>query len=162
MATVTWTLGADGNWSTTSNWTPSHIPGTGDVAVLTSATAHTVTHDSGADTISSLLATNDTLTVSGGSLSITKTATFGAGLSETDGVLSFGGNASVAGPFQQTGGILTIASAITLTLSGSASLANASISGPGTLATTGATSVIWTSYLDGSMACVNSGKGNRA
>ncbi len=76
----------------------------------------------------------------------------GGTLSDIAGVIS--------GAAALDGGPVTIAAAKTLTLAGATTLNNASINGPGTLVTTGATSITGTSFLDGSLVWSNSGTGS--
>src|ERR1700733_16152618 len=105
MATISWKNNTDGIWATPADWSTGVLPGSADTAVLSSATAHTVTHDATTnDTITSLIATTDMLAMTGGSLTIKSAATLGAGLNENNGVLTFDGASTVAGLFSFTGG----------------------------------------------------------
>jgi filamentous hemagglutinin family protein len=86
-ASVAWTSGASGNWSTASNWAGGAIPDGANVAAVTIPSGVTVTYDSGAGTT-----TLNTLTSSGGNLTI------------AGGTLSATGAVSVAGIFTMSGG----------------------------------------------------------
>jgi hypothetical protein len=43
MTTISWTAGASGAWSDTSNWPPAAVPGSGDDALIDAAGAYQVT-----------------------------------------------------------------------------------------------------------------------
>jgi collagen type I/II/III/V/XI/XXIV/XXVII alpha len=43
MTTISWTAGASGAWSDTSNWSPAAVPGSGDDALIDAAGAYQVT-----------------------------------------------------------------------------------------------------------------------
>jgi hypothetical protein len=158
MATISWKNNADGTWATAADWSTGVLPGAADTAVLSSASAHTVTHDATTnDTITSLIATSDTLAMTGGSLTIKSTATLGAGLTENNGVLTFDGASTIAGRFSFTGGTVIAGSGATLTATGPVVLAGGVIEGPGKFATTGSTSITAASFLDVSLGWINSG-----
>src|SRR5580658_9047866 len=70
-ATVTWVAG-NGDWSVSANWSTGALPGAGDDAVIPAGTAITVTHSTGADTISSLTS-QQAFVLSGGSLTVSNT-----------------------------------------------------------------------------------------
>jgi hypothetical protein len=64
--TVTWTLGANGDWDVAANWSSNpNLPGSADT--VQNNTTSTITHDSGNDTINSFLSTGAFI-LSGGSL----------------------------------------------------------------------------------------------
>jgi len=112
---VVWNNAADGSWSATDNWTPAHVPGATDTAIITNTGTYTVTLDADA-TIGGLVlgTTNTTGTqtffINGNTLSLGGTATVGAGgsLQLTGGTLH--GDTTGAGGF--ISGTLTCANGV--------------------------------------------------
>src|SRR6185437_11443987 len=45
LATLTWTGGTDGNWSTAANWDTATVPTTGDALVFPAGAAHLANTD---------------------------------------------------------------------------------------------------------------------
>ena len=112
------------------------------------------------DTVLSLTIGNDVLALAGGSLSILTSASFAAGLQVTNGTISFEMASTVAGPFSQTSGLVAIAQGATLTLAGTAQFGpygTGDIDGPGTLATTGTTTLDENVYSGEGLTWSNSG-----
>jgi hypothetical protein len=80
MATISWTTGAAGAWSSASNWSPAQVPGSGDDALIAGsgtyqvtvagATVHSVTlDDPGATLLSAGMVTiEDRLNLNAGTL----------------------------------------------------------------------------------------------
>ena len=101
MATsVTWTANADGNWDTAANWSTGTVPDSTDNVTISTSSFHTITHDTGADTVNQLTVGNDLFALGGGSLNVLTTASFADGFHQSGGVFS-------AGVVAVHGGVLT-------------------------------------------------------
>jgi hypothetical protein len=164
MATDTWKVNSDGNWSTAADWSRGVIPQAGDSVVISTTKLHTITYDSASPSVSvaSLTVGDDNLDVSGGgTLSITSSASFGHLLEVNAGTLNFNSvNASIAS-FEQTGG--TIGGTGTLTVSGAATFsgaADAVETGTGTTLLKGVTSDSGVIFLEGGRVLENAGTFN--
>jgi RHS repeat-associated protein len=109
---VTWINPNGGNWDVGSNWSTGSAPGAGDVAVINTTSAATITIQAG-DTIQVQGVTtgsNDTLSVTGGSLTVTA------------------GSSTLSGALTMTGGSLTASgSGVNLTANGSTNVSGASL-----------------------------------
>jgi hypothetical protein len=90
-ATITWVNSGSGNWDVGSNWSTGTVPGGNDTAVINSATAVTVTVQSG-DSIEVESVTTggtDALSITGGSFTVTTGPSVLSGsLSMTGGTLT--------------------------------------------------------------------------
>jgi filamentous hemagglutinin family protein len=107
LASVTWTGGASGNWSTASNWAGGAIPDYSNVAAVTIPAGVTVTYDSGVPGATKL----SSLTSSGN-------------LIMTAGKLDIAGSMSTAG-FEQTGGKIDVGGSLSIqAASGGVALGN--------------------------------------
>ena len=158
MANISWSSDADGNWSQSSNWSGGVLPGSSDNVTIDTVALHTITHDTGNDKIASLDVGNDGVVVTGGTLSVLAGAVFNASLSLENGYLSAGDVSLVDGSFDQASGTLAVSTGATLTLAGKAEFVygTGDIDGPGTLSTTGTTSVDEVVYIGGGLHWDNS------
>ena len=101
MATsVTWTVNADGDWATSANWSTGTVPDSTDNVTISTSSFHTITHDTGNDTINQLTVGNDLFVLSSGSLNVLTTASFADGFHQSGGTFS-------AGVVAVHGGVLT-------------------------------------------------------
>jgi hypothetical protein len=66
---VRWLNPAGGDWGVAANWSTGHLPGPGDVAIL-DIPGVTVTHSTGTDAVSDLVASNGTFVFAGGTLDV--------------------------------------------------------------------------------------------
>lgn len=117
-ALVNWVPAADGDWDGATNWSSNPgLPGaTDDVTISTGgATLYTVTHDSGTDTVNSLL-TDETLSVTGGSLTVTGSyiSTTQTNILGGTGTLRLNGASSMTSLALGPGGTLTGAGTVTV------------------------------------------------
>jgi hypothetical protein len=176
MTTYSWTGGND-DWGTPTDWTPGGPPNdpTAD-AVIAPAGNDTITIAAGESFLidsltfdpasSTTLALNGTLTlggtqaamtVSSGSVEIAGTLVGGT-LTLRGGLLDGIGNGLISSVFLSEGGTLAIASGETLTLAGAATWdGGMRIDGPGTLVTSGTTTIDATPDLDGGLVWENAG-----
>jgi hypothetical protein len=110
-STVFWDNPNGGNWDTATNWSSGSVPGSGDIAVINTAAAATITiHAGDSESVLSLTtASNDALSITGGSLTLAA-------------------NSTLNGPLEMTGGSLTgTGSGITVTGTGPTSISAASL-----------------------------------
>jgi hypothetical protein len=136
MTTDTWSVDADGFWSTAGDWSENHIPLTGEDVAIATSDPHKVTFDVASSSINSLAVGDDTLIVASGALTIAGAASFGGLLQITGGTLDFAAAATTIGPYQQTGGALDIQSG-TLSFDGADDSFAGTVEGAGTLAIVG-------------------------
>ena len=162
MATDTWKVNSDGNWSTAADWSRGVIPQAGDSVVINTTKLDTITYDSGSPSasVASLTVGDDNFDVndSGAALSITTSAGFGALLEVDAGVLNFNSVSASTASFDQTGG--TIEGTGTLTVSGAATFGGSSVDqaeGAGTTLLDGATTDAGAISLDGGYVLANAG-----
>lgn len=158
QSTIHWNQNADGDWATKADWTPHRLPTSTDDVSIDTASLHTVTHSTGADTVNTLTVGNDDFVVSGGSLAINSTSRFANLLAVSGGTLAFGGNATAAS-FTQSGG--TVSGSNTLTVTGAANFTSFSMleTGPGTTLLKGVSRVPFRGALslDGGRVLENQG-----
>lgn len=114
-ATITWTAGS-GDWGVAANWNSNAVPGPGDIALIPSGPAITVTHSSNYDTIQSVQCSQN-LVLTGGTLTVTA------------------GSSTVSGSLAVNNGSTLEASGASLTCSGSATAddGNFYVSGGGSI-----------------------------
>ncbi len=156
-ATVHWIRPTSGTWATAANWDSNAVPGAGDDVVIDVPGNITITHDTGTDTVQSLvsrqnliLSGTSTLTItgsfmqsSGRSLTVRDTAhlTVNGAATTTGADLTAGGGAiTLNGTATMTGGNLTAPGGI-ITFAGAATVAgiNLSAQNGGTISLPGAT-----------------------
>ena len=102
-SSIIWNVDADGDWSTTSNWSPAQLPSATDDVGIDTTDFHTVTYSAGASTVHSLTVGNDAFAITGGSLDISAGASFSHALGISGGSLSLAGTTTVDGVFTNTG-----------------------------------------------------------
>jgi hypothetical protein len=117
LASVAWSGGATGNWSSAANWAGGAVPDGANVAAVTIAAGKTVTYDSG---------------VTG-----TTTLTNSGGLAMAAGTLSLGGNSSISA-FSMSGGTLNVTAGTTTLTNAAITAGTLGLSGTGTLNMAGA------------------------
>jgi hypothetical protein len=127
---VSWTNGAGGDWATAANWSTGQVPNSNDAVTINTASLQTITYSTGNDTIYSLSVGNDIFDMSGGSLDILKNAGFSHGFIQTGGTFE-GGLVTIAGSGTLTGG--SSEGATTLSITGTAALANYTLGGSSAL-----------------------------
>jgi len=176
MTTHHWKSAVSGRWTTAADWSPA--------GPVDAATADAVIAVAGSYTVSIVAGTSillDSLTFApgtGGTLAIGGTLTLGGTLAEmtqASGVLTLagtiaGGTMTLNGGILQdsgadvigaaailAGGSVEIGSGGTLTLSAAVAWRHADIAGPGTLATTGTTTIGSPVHVDGGLYWLNSG-----
>jgi len=90
---VNWINPSGGNWDAGSNWSTGSVPGSGDSAVINTASAATITIQSGdSESVLGLTtASNDTLSITGGSLTVAASSTLSGPLAMTAGSLTASG-----------------------------------------------------------------------
>jgi hypothetical protein len=156
-STVHWIRPTSGTWATAANWDSNAVPGAGDDVVIDVPGNITITHDTGTDTIQSLvsrqnLIVSDTsaLTITGSftqsssrNLNVRDTAqlTVNGAATATGADLTAGGGAiTLSGTTTITGGNLT-APGGTITLAGAATIAGTNLlaQNGGTISLPGAT-----------------------
>ena len=171
-----WKNAVSGDWATAAGWTPAGPPNAANAdATIAVAGAYTVTIAAAesflvdsltfAPTGAAVLALNGTLTLGGAQAAMTESSgtvklagtIAGGTFNLSGGALSDIGAGVISSAAVLAGGSVTIAAAKTLTLSGATTLSNVLITGPGTLATTGATSITAQTFLDGSLVWNNTG-----
>jgi hypothetical protein len=86
---IFWTLGANGDFATASNWTPATVPGPADDAIIIGLPANYTVTSSADETIDTLIIANAALLVSGGTFTTTNGG-FNAGTIIVDGALDVG------------------------------------------------------------------------
>jgi len=110
--TVTWINPNSGNWDVAANWSSGAVPSSGQYVVINTASAATITIQSGDSELVSSLETsaNDTLSITGGSLTVTV------------------GTSTLSGPLAMTGGSLVAnGSGASFTVSGTTTVATANL-----------------------------------
>ncbi len=132
---VSWTVNADGDFDTAANWSTGAVPNSADVVTIATSTFHTITHNSGADTVDKLTVGNDLFELNGGSLNVLTAASFADGFEQTGGVLSAATVALHKGTL--TGGSVTGTTVITE--AGTAVIGNYTIGGSATFTDTAVT-----------------------
>ena len=148
MSAISWKYNTDGVWSNAANWSGGVVPGATDDVTLATLSAHTITYASGSTQIHSLTATTDSLNITGGTLGILATASFAKQLEVSGGTLSLlGTSETVSGTLAAVSGQILLAAGNVLTVSGASNIDSAtgntgpSLDGPGTLSTTGTTTI---------------------
>ena len=157
----------------------------GSTLALSNAGVMSKTGGTGVSNITTAITNSGTLTATSGTLELDAGGTLGGTVTETttgavtlgNGVFALTGTVNGAGTLTVDpaatlaittvseaianavvlDGIVTVATGKTLTLSGPTTWASATIAGPGTLATTGATSITATPFLDGNLVWNNTG-----
>jgi hypothetical protein len=133
LASVAWTGGASGNWSTASNWAGGAMPDLSNVAAVTIPKGDTVTYDTGMAALGTTKLT--TLSDSGN-------------LVMAAGTLNTTGNLSTAG-FYQTGGTLDVGGSLTIqSTSGGVTLGNITAGSLNVISTAGAISQLDSTAVD--------------
>ncbi len=171
-----WKSAVSADWATAADWTPAGPPNAANADATIAVTgAYTVTIGAAESFVvdsltfdpatSGVLALNGKLTLGGtlaamnmssGTVNLAGTIAGGA-LTLTGGLLSDTGTGFISSAAFLNGGTVAVASGKTLTLSGGETLNGVQIDGPGTLTTTGATSITGQSNLDGSLVWNNIG-----
>ncbi len=101
--TVNWVPNASGNWSNGANWSTGSVPGPGDNACVDVPADITVTHDSGDDSVATLVSAEN-LVLSGGSLSLAGPSFVYRSFTHGFGTLAGAGSLTVRGLFTWSGG----------------------------------------------------------
>ncbi|MGA2500599.1 MAG: hypothetical protein ABSH20_22900, partial [Tepidisphaeraceae bacterium] len=155
LLAVNWTNPGGGDWDVGSNWSTGQVPGVNDSVYISTASAATVTIQSG-DTISlEYLSTsaNDLLSITGGSATINGAVLYG-GLSMTGGQVSVsepGSSLEIAGKFTGSGqgtldigldGVMIDSPGATFSFPQGMLQLYGSIKGPGALTNTGYVAVV--------------------
>ncbi|RLT16399.1 MAG: hypothetical protein DWI27_08820, partial [Planctomycetota bacterium] len=153
QVTLTWTGATDSTWDyTTNNWTAgsgSTYFGSGDNARITSAAAITVRPEGVVTDAFTVSNASGTASLTGGSVTATSLVKSGAGAFSFDNALS-GGNVTLSGGVTTVSGTgsltaTTIANNAALVIASSGSQTLAAISGTGSLAYTGGSTLSLTS-----------------
>ena len=153
QVTLTWTGATDNTWDyTTNNWTAgsgSTYFGSGDNARITSAAAITVRPEGVVTDAFTVSNASGTVSLTGGSVTATSLVKSGAGAFSFDNALS-GGNVTLSGGVTTVSGTgsltaTTIANNAALVIASSGSQTLAAISGTGSLAYTGGSTLSLTS-----------------
>ena len=177
MTTYSWKNAVSGDWSATTGWSPAGpVDATTADAVIAIAGAYTVSIAAAenflvdsltfAPTTGGVLALDGKLTLGGalavlteGSGTINLAGTIAGGtLTMNGGVLNDAGAGVITSAIDLNGGTLAIATGQNLTLSGAVTWAGGDVAGPGTLTTTGTTTISAWAYIDGGLTWVNTGK----
>ena len=143
-STVHWTRPTSGNWDTATNWDSNAVPGAGDDVVIDVPGNITITHDTGTDTIQSLVS-HQNLVFSGTS-ALTITGNFTQSSSRNLTVRDTA-HLTVNGAATATGADLT-AGGGAITLSGTATITGGNLTAPGgTITLAGAATIAGTNLL---------------
>src|SRR5215472_2769454 len=104
MTAVSWKNNVSGNWDVGSNWSTGVVPHATDDVTISTASAQTITHSAGSDTIASLFVnSDDTLGMTGGLLTVRGNATLAGAFAESAGTFKLAGSSStIAGTVTQT------------------------------------------------------------
>lgn len=133
--TDSWAVNAGGDWKDSTDWTTGAVPGSGNDAVIGTASVQQITYTSADKSIvNSLTVGQDMFAMSGGTLNILTSASFADGLQQSGGTLQ-GGMISLMGNSRFTGGSIT--GSASLANSGSATLSAYAIYDAATLTNTG-------------------------
>jgi hypothetical protein len=163
--TVTFTNASTGVFAFTSD-VYAFYEYSGSATNFTNAGLLTKTAGSGTSNVYAAVSSTGTITASSGTLELDAGGTLGGTIGATGagalalgyGVFTLAGTTqTITGALLLDGGTLSIGTGKTLTLSGPVTLTGGDIAGPGTLSTTGTTTVNSTSYLDGGLTWTNSG-----
>src|SRR5689334_7122189 len=108
-APITWTNTSGGNWNDATNWSPNHVPGSSDDAIITASGTYTVTLDISPTVNSLMLGGNSgqqTLNTSNNNLTLNNASAVNVNgiLALTGGSFSDPGLLTVNGQFNWTGG----------------------------------------------------------
>jgi fibronectin-binding autotransporter adhesin len=114
MAAVSWLNNVSGLWGVGSNWSTGTKPGPTDDVTISTASAQTITHNTGSDAIASLSVSSlDTLAMTGGVLAVDGNAVLSGAATESAGTLKFAGaTAQIGGTVTQTAGTIQVASGV--------------------------------------------------
>ncbi len=119
---VSWSVDADGQWTTPSNWSTNALPtSTDDVTLDRPLGSYTITLSSGAQSINSLTS-HENLSLTGGTLSLSSPSTVTGSFSLTGGTLTGPGSLTLAGPATFSSGALTGSGPLSLTNTASLTL----------------------------------------
>ena len=102
--TNSWKFNADGDWSTAADWSLGTVPDSNNDVVINTASIHTITHNSGNDTVNSLTVGNDHFVLGGGSLALVAGASFALDYTQVGGSLLGAGTVAITGNGTMTGG----------------------------------------------------------
>ena len=134
MATLSWTTGTSGLWTTASNWSPAQVPASGDSVLVTQPGAYLVTMPAAVSVELAGLTMSDAL----GSIKLGGSVQVDSNLTISSGTLQVTGSLNVVSGFSNAGTLLDGGS---VTLNGTvtaAALKNIQGGTGGTLTVTGA------------------------
>jgi hypothetical protein len=164
VGTITITNTATGVFNLTTNG--AAIYNDGATALFANAGTLSKTAGTGTTTIDSSVTNTGTLTTTNGVLELDGGGILGGTIGATgtgalafgDGTFTVGDNAqTITGALLLDGGSVSIAQGRSLTLSGAVAITSSEVNGPGTLVTTGKTSITGLFDLDGSLSWTNGG-----
>ncbi len=165
LSTIHWTNPAGGAWGLAANWDSHSVPGAGDDVVIDVPGNITITHDTGTDTVRSLVSQQNLILTGTSSLTVTgsfmessgreliarasarfsvngATTTTGADLTTSGGTISLTGPATITGGhLTALGGVISLTGAATLTSTNLAAENGGMVSLPGATVYNGAGSV---------------------
>ena len=104
ITTNSWNVNVDGDWTLAADWSPGTIPDSNNNVVINTASIHTITHNSGADTVTTLMVGNDHFVMNGGSLAFVASASFSLDYQQFGGTLNGAGIVSITGAGNLLGG----------------------------------------------------------
>ena len=129
--TNSWKINADGDWATAADWSLGTIPDSNNNVVINTTSIHTITHNSGNDTVNNLNVGNDHFVMGNGTLAFVAGASFGLDYQQTGGTLLGAGTVSITGAGTLTGG--GAQGTLAFQIGGTIQLANYSLGGSDTL-----------------------------
>jgi len=133
--TDSWTGTAGGDWKDAADWSTGQVPGSGNDAVIDTATVQTITYtQADKSVVNSLTVGEDIFTMSAGSLTILTTGSFADGLQQSGGKI-LAGAITLMGTSSFTGG--SIAGSASFSNAGTATLGSYGIYGAAMFANTG-------------------------
>ncbi len=129
--TNSWNVNADGDWATAADWSLGTIPDSNNNVTINTASIHTITHNSGNDTVNNLNVGNDHFIMNGGSLAFVAGASFSLDYQQFGGVLNGAGTVAITGAGNLLGG--GAQGTLAFQIGGTIQIGNYSLAGSDTL-----------------------------
>ncbi len=104
ITTNSWNVNTDADWTLAADWSLGALPDSNNNAVINTVSIHTVTHNSGADTVNSLNVGNDHFVMNGGTLAFVAGASFSLDYQQFGGTLLGAGAVAITGAGNLLGG----------------------------------------------------------
>ena len=131
ITTNSWNVNGDGDWATFGDWSLGTVPDSNNDVVINTASIHTITHNSGNDTVNSLTVGNDHFVMNGGSLAFVAGASFSLDYQQFGGTIGGAGTVAITGAGNLLGG--GAQGTLAFQIGGTIQIGNYSLAGSDTL-----------------------------